>query len=273
MNDKIVLPEQRINRDNFDLLIPEMEIPSGKIFGIFGPSGCGKSTYLELVLKHLKSRNYSIANAYQEDTIFENLTVKQNIELGYDMLGIKIKDEYFDEIRAFCNLLDITDSTLKKHGKQLSGGERRRVLISRVVSPKPDILLLDEPFVGIGIKHEIALRKIIRARRTRGKYTILVSHDKALLWAICDHIILIGEGRLLGSIEPQKLDYKSFNFKTAELLGIKNNLPFELLESTIDVEYISPALREFIAQEKKGILFWSSWITCKESDDEKEYPT
>ena len=158
--DKMINDKKIVSNVSFN-------INSGEIFGLLGPNGAGKTSIFYIIAgltksyngkinfadrnisklpMHLRS-NLGIKYLPQEPSIFQNLTVYENLN-GLAELSFKNKNDILDFIESSVEEFDLS-SILNYKGRQLSGGQRRKVEIARTLASKPKVILLDEPFAGI----------------------------------------------------------------------------------------------------------------------------
>lgn len=178
---------------------------SGKFHSIVGQSGCGKSTLLRLISSLITPNsgnisiegkqpvelinNHEIAFMFQDPTLFENRTVRENIELPFLISGKK-----FDQ----CNIHDLLDivglkNYLNYFPHELSGGMRSRVALARIFSFNPKVLLMDEPFSAIDeIKRAELIRELEIIKQTRKVTIVYVTHDIAEAVYLADQVIVLG---------------------------------------------------------------------------------
>jgi molybdate transport system ATP-binding protein len=171
--------------------------------GIVGPSGAGKTTLLEIVaglrqpdrgtialdgrdLTRLPARDRRIGYVPQDETLFPHMNVRSNVTYGIT------KAENVDEL---AQLLAI-DSLLDRSVAKLSGGERRRVAITRALLTNPAALLLDEPLAGIDPALGARMLELLRDIRTCVPI-VLVSHAREEIAAVCDDVIELDRGRVV----------------------------------------------------------------------------
>ncbi len=199
-------------------------IRKGEIIGLLGPNGAGKTTTFYMIVGLVKPdegevllNNQNIANlpmykrarlgiGYlpQEMSIFRKLTVEENIR---SVLEIQGKEE--NEIESITNSL-ISELGLEKirHQKAytLSGGEKRRTEVARILAIQPDFLLLDEPFTGIDPIAISDIQKIVTyLRETRGLGILITDHNVRETLKITDRAYIIHEGKILVSGTSREL--------------------------------------------------------------------
>jgi LPS export ABC transporter ATP-binding protein len=187
----------------------DLSINSAEIVGLLGPNGAGKTTtfysiagfvqpsYGEVFLNgknitkmpmHLRSK-YGISYLPQESSIFQNLTVEDNI-LGLAQLSMiqsdALKDKYNKIIKDF-NLSDI----LLQKGRELSGGQRRRVEIARCLVTMPQIILMDEPFAGIDPIAVEDIKKILNRLVSEGISILITDHNVSAALEICIRSLIL----------------------------------------------------------------------------------
>ena len=152
---------------------------------IVGPSGCGKSTLLS-ILANLETKtngeitfnnnNIKIAYMFQQDCLFDHLTILDNCLLGLKIQG-KIKKEDKEYVLNLLNTYGLSEF-INKYPKSLSGGMRQRVALIRTLAIKPDIILLDEPFSALDAQTRLIVSddvyKIIKKEK---KTAIIVTHN------------------------------------------------------------------------------------------------
>ena len=198
-------------------------INSAEIVGLLGPNGAGKTTTFysiagliqpsdgEIFLNdvnitnmpmHLRSR-HGISYLPQEASIFQNLSVEDNI-LGLAQLSMKhdegLKDKYNKIIEDF-NLSNI----LTQKGRELSGGQRRRVEIARCLVTMPKIILMDEPFAGIDPIAVEDIKKILNKLVSQGISILITDHNVSAALEICSRGLILSEGKILAEGSTDEL--------------------------------------------------------------------
>ena len=192
-----------------------VEINPGEIVGLLGPNGAGKTTSFYMMVGLIKPDGgrvllddkditrlpmYQRARAgigylAQEPSAFRGLTAEQNIMLVLEMLpGLSSKERK----ARLEDLLDSLKMTDRRHtvARQLSGGERRRIEIARVLATRPSFILLDEPFTGVDPIAIEQLQEIIDDLKTRGIGVLITDHNVHATLAITDRAYIISEGEI-----------------------------------------------------------------------------
>ena len=191
------------------------EINKGSINGLLGPNGAGKTTTFYLIagliplesgeiifnnldVSHLpmhKRSNMGIKYLPQEPSIFQELTVFENL---YGLAEISFKNK--NNIDKFMNQ-SIEEFSLKEilnhKGRQLSGGQRRKVEIARTLAASPKIILLDEPFAGIDPIAIDEIKKVLKNLKDKGIAILITDHNVREALDICDNAIVINNGQVI----------------------------------------------------------------------------
>ncbi|TYR75352.1 ABC transporter ATP-binding protein [Rossellomorea vietnamensis] len=198
-----------------------LEIPQGEIYGLIGPSGSGKTTLVKMLLglespgsgtirfkgESLKAGSVYASVGYmaQSDALYTELTAKENLNFFAALYSLK-KKEKEDRIKIVMETVDLLDH-LHKPVALYSGGMKRRLSLAIALLHDPEVLILDEPTVGI----DPVLRKQIWERfqelKTKGRTLLITTHvmDEA---ERCDRLGLLRDGRLLGSEAPAVIKEK-----------------------------------------------------------------
>ena len=192
-----------------------VEIKPGEIVGLLGPNGAGKTTSFYMMvglvkpdggrvlmddkeitrLPMYKRAQEGIGYLAQEPSAFRGLTVAQNILLVLEMQpGLSKNDRYarLDELLAEFNLEDFRNT----NSKTLSGGERRRVEIARVLATRPAFILLDEPFAAIDPMVKEQLKKVIGQLKAKDIGVLITDHDVLSTLAITDRAYILSDGEV-----------------------------------------------------------------------------
>lgn len=196
----------------------------GEVVGLLGPNGAGKTTCFYLVVGlvaadsgsiHLDDRNITtmpmheraalgIGYLPQEPSIFRRLNVADNVmailELRKD-LDAKGRES---ELEHLLDELQISHIARSK-GASLSGGERRRVEITRALAAKPRFLLLDEPFAGIDPISVVDIQRIVRQLKARNIGILITDHNVRETLGICDRAYIMNEGAVLTHGSPAEV--------------------------------------------------------------------
>ena len=200
-----------------------LDIYSGEVVGLLGPNGAGKTTsfYMiagliaadagcilldgqDLVHQPIHYRAQAgIGYLPQEASIFRKMTVEQNIRA---ILEIRLKDTHQIDRELNQLLHDLNIERLRHSpAPALSGGERRRVEIARVLAMQPSFILLDEPFAGVDPIAVIDIQNIINFLKQRGIGVLITDHNVRETLRICDRAYIINNGAVLASGRPEEL--------------------------------------------------------------------
>ena len=199
------------------------KVNAGEIYGLLGPNGAGKTTtfYIIAGLIMLEEGQVSLLNnditnlpmhkksilgikyLPQEPSIFQGLTVYENLK-GLAELSIKSNEEIKDFVEKSIEEFGLADIASLK-GRQLSGGQRRKVEIARTLAADPKIILLDEPFAGID---PLAIEdiKVILANLAKKNIGILITdHNVRETLEICDKAAIINCGEIIAEGNKNEL--------------------------------------------------------------------
>lgn len=196
----------------------ELSLQSGEIFGLLGPSGSGKTTLVKLLcgieeategsvqvfeqqmpdLKLMKRIGYMA----QSDALYVELTAKENLEFFASMSGVK-RSECKERMQEVMKLVDL-EQHLNKKVEAYSGGMKRRLSLAIALLHNPDILLLDEPTVGIDPALRQKIWDTFEELRKKGVLILVTTHvmDEA---DRCTRLGLIREGKLIAVGSPDQL--------------------------------------------------------------------
>ncbi|OUW35791.1 MAG: LPS export ABC transporter ATP-binding protein [Verrucomicrobia bacterium TMED175] len=221
-----MLSIQNINKTIKDKKIVNnisFEVNSGSISGLLGPNGAGKTTTFYMIAGLIKAdkgdifladenvSNYAmhkrskigIKYLPQEPSIFQNLSVYENL-LGLAELSFKEKgdiENFIDKSIDEFNLSEI----LNHKGRQLSGGQRRKVEIARTLAANPKIILLDEPFAGIDPIAIDEIKQVLLKLKDKNIGILITDHNVREALEICDHAIVINNGSIIAKGDKNSL--------------------------------------------------------------------
>jgi lipopolysaccharide export system ATP-binding protein len=194
-----------------------IEVKQGEIVGLLGPNGAGKTTTFYMIIGFIKPEDgkvligdeditnlpmyerarKGIGYLSQEPSIFRKLSVEQNILAILEMQKLG-RRERKEKLEALLGELDITPLA-KNKAYTLSGGERRRVEITRALSTEPKFMLLDEPFLGIDPIAVEDIQKIIYRLRDKNLGILITDHNVRETLSITDRAYIMCEGEILKS--------------------------------------------------------------------------
>ena len=211
----------------------DFKLESGEIVGLIGPSGSGKSTLIKtmlgmekadegeaLVLDYKMPKREILSNIgymAQSDALYEMLTGYENLEFFGKMKGV-LSDKLKKEIEYIAEVVDLTDD-LKKLVSKYSGGMKRRLSLAIALIGSPELLILDEPTVGIDPSLRKNIWKELVKQRDNGVGILVTTHvmDEAEL---TDKVGLLLNGDIIDFDTPQQLKVKN-NVKTIEEVFLK----------------------------------------------------
>ena len=219
----------------------DLAVEAGKIVALLGPSGCGKTTLLRLIAgfeqpdsghiavggrivsspgSSLPPEKRRIGMVFQEGALFPHLTVEQNI--GYGLQKDGDRSWRIGEALELVGLLELG----RRMPHELSGGQQQRVALARALAPRPDILLLDEPFSNLDAKLRDQLQRDVVAILHESKVTaVFVTHDQQAALTVGDEVAVMNQGRLEQKGSPSAVFYSPESKFAAQFVGTVDFLP------------------------------------------------
>ena len=197
-----------------------IEVKQGEIVGLLGPNGAGKTTTFYMVVGLIRPdigqvlldqedlttypmymrAQRGISYLPQEPSIFRKLTVEENILAVLEPQKIPNKVK-IKRVRALLSEFNI-EHIREAKGFSLSGGERRRVEISRALATSPSFILLDEPFAGIDPIAVSDIQSIVQKLKTKGIGVLITDHNVRETLSITDRAYIISEGKIIAAGDP-----------------------------------------------------------------------
>jgi ABC-2 type transport system ATP-binding protein len=207
-------------------------VEKGQIYGFLGPNGAGKSTTMNIMTGYLAPTSGDVSicgHSILEDgtearkcigylpeipPVYPDMTVQEYLDFAASLKKIPRKERS----QAIADVMQMTDITSigSRLIRNLSKGYRQRVGLAQAILGEPEVLILDEPMVGLDPKQIIEIRELIRSLARRHT-VILSSHILSEISAICDHIMIIAHGRLVASGTPEELSRMMSGSDSVEL--------------------------------------------------------
>lgn len=229
-------------------------VDDGEIIGFLGPNGAGKSTTMNMITGYISSTDgtvkvdgYDILEQPEQakkrigylpelPPLYLDMSVEEYLNFVADLNGVK-KSEKKKEVETVMEVTKITDMR-KRLIKNLSKGYKQRVGLSQALIGNPDVLILDEPTVGLDPKQIIEIRSVIKDLGK--KHTIILSsHILSEVSAVCDRVIIINNGKIVASDTPENLSKRltQSNCLNLRVKGNKQNI-IAALKSIDNVENV-----------------------------------
>ena len=217
-----------------------LDIWNGSIVGILGISGSGKTTALRLLAgfdkpdsgiiemrdkvisseeTFLPPEERNVGMVFQDYALFPHLNVEKNISFG--LSRDEIKSGRLEEVLSMCNL----ETYRNKFPQELSGGQQQRVSLARALAPKPEVILLDEPFTSLDAHMARDLREeVVSLLRQTETTAIIVTHDQEEALSVCDVVSVLENGSVIQSATPQEIYLNPVSQTVANSVGDPNIL-------------------------------------------------
>jgi len=199
-----------------------------EIMGIIGPNGAGKTTLFNLLTGFLKADSgvilykgqaigglrphkiarFGVSRSFQVARLFPNMSVEQALFVPQYSTRKGKNKKSVEDIKAYCEhlLVDIGLQKKKDHlVKSLTQGELKLLDIARSLASEPDLLLLDEPFSGLGHRDIQPLTALILRLRDRGLTLLVIEHKLRELMSFVDRVIVINFGQVIADGSPQEI--------------------------------------------------------------------
>ena len=213
------------------------QLEAGSIACLLGPSGCGKTTLLRCIAgfediaggeirlhgqvvsrpgQRVAPEKRRIGMVFQDYALFPHLTIEQNVAFG---LGRNPAEDAQQRVRQLLATVGLQGQG-NKYPHELSGGQQQRVALARALAPRPELILLDEPFsnldVGLRERLSVEVREILKRE---GSTAIMVTHDQHEAFAMADEIGIMYEGRIQQWDVPYNLYHRPANRFVADFIG------------------------------------------------------
>ncbi len=201
----------------------DLQVNPAEVVGLLGPNGAGKTTTFNMIaggvrpsegqvflgdseiteLPMYRRARLGITYLPQEPSIFRKLSVADNVNAILETVepNRTVRRERLRELLAELGLAEKAD----RRADTLSGGERRRVEITRALVLDPKFMLLDEPFAGIDPIAVIDIQKIIEQLKNKGIGVIITDHNVRETLSICDHAYIIKDGEIIRKGTPEEI--------------------------------------------------------------------
>ena len=200
-----------------------IEVNQGEIVGLLGPNGAGKTTTFNVITGLIKPdegsvfldetditdmpmyqrARHGLGYLTQEPSVFRKLTVAENIMAILEMMPLS-QQQRQDRLKNLLQELSISHLADKK-AHSISGGERRRVEVTRALVTNPSFLLLDEPFTGIDPIARADIQQVVIKLKERGIGVLLTDHNVRETLEITDRAYVVYEGQIFASGTPQEI--------------------------------------------------------------------
>ncbi len=200
-----------------------LSVKRGQIVGLLGPNGAGKTTTFYMIVGLIRTKEgqifldgrditrepmylrarQGINYLSQEPSVFRKLTVEENLLAVMEIINIPVqeRDEFLQSLLSELNIGHLA----KQKAYSLSGGERRRLEITRSLITNPKFILLDEPFAGIDPMAINDIKQIIKGLKERDLGILISDHNVRETLDVCDLAYIINEGEIIESGEPGKI--------------------------------------------------------------------
>ncbi len=230
----------------------DLTVMPGQVTCLLGPSGCGKSTTLRIIagvekqdsgsiyvdgklvcdtVYRLPPEDRSIGLMFQDFALFPHLTVGQNVAFGLN------RKDSAARVQALLDKVGML-SHIDDYPHQLSGGEQQRVALARSLAPKPQIMLMDEPFSGLDDRLRDDIRdETLEVLKSEGTAVLLVTHEPGEAMRMADEIALMRDGRIVQQGAPYNIYnapvdleasafFSDINVIRSKVKGALTNTPF-----------------------------------------------
>lgn len=200
----------------------DLEVARGEIFGVLGPNGAGKTTTMKMLATLLEPTSGSarilgldvVADAREVRrrmgavladgrSLYWKLTARENLEYFAALYHVPSSDTRarIDAALRAVNLEDRADDYVERY----STGMRQRLVLARALLPDPELLMLDEPTVGLDPQSALDLRDRVRELKGRGRTVLLTTHYMEEADQLCDRVAIIDHGRIVALDAPGRL--------------------------------------------------------------------
>ena len=185
-------------------------VGDGQIFGLLGPNGAGKSTIMNILTGYLAPTSGEVKVAGfslpEQPPLYPEMTVQEYLDFAAELKGIKKKADRKEQVRKAARRTGL-EEVLPRLIRSLSKGYRQRVGIAQALLGAPQLIILDEPTVGLDPAQVIEIRRLIR-ELGKSHTVILSSHILSEVQAVCSQVLILSKGHLVAVGAPEQLAEK-----------------------------------------------------------------
>ena len=255
------------------------QIEKGKIYGFLGPNGAGKSTTMNIITGYIASTEGTVSidghdileepeqakkcigYLPEQPPLYFDMTVLEYLKFAADLKKIP-KDKKNEMIQEVMDTVKITDMK-NRLIKNLSKGYRQRVGLAQAILGYPDVIILDEPTVGLDPKQIIEIRDLIK--NLKKKHTVILSsHILSEVSAVCDYVLIISHGKLVASDTPDNLSKLAAGSNNLSLIVKGEEESIRQLLSEI------PGVKTITVNSAENENGWRVKLSTEESADIRE---
>ena len=251
---KIIEVSNLTKKFNNDLALNKLNfsVHTGEIFGFLGPSGAGKTTTIKILTGQLSHDGGDITILGQTPNTFQKIA--NQVGVVSDTSGFYEKLSIYDNLLAYCKLFSVTRTRLNALLKQVnlynhrktivekaSTGMKQRFLLVRAIIHQPKLLFLDEPTSGLDPTTTKKIHELLTNLKKSGTTIFLTTHNMHEATLLCDHLVLLNNGRLVEQGNPKNLIVKYNSEKKVTLTykdGTNELIPFINLKTIDDFSRI-----------------------------------
>ena len=255
------------------------QIEKGKIYGFLGPNGAGKSTTMNMITGYIASTEGKvmidghdileepeaakkcIGYLPEMPPLYFDMTVLEYMKFAADLKKIprNQKDKQIKEVMDMVKITDMKDRLIKN----LSKGYRQRVGFAQAILGYPEVIILDEPTVGLDPKQIIEIRDLIKGLKQ--KHTVILSsHILSEVRAVCDYVLIISHGKLVASDTPDNLERLAAGSNSL-LMKVKGEK--DMIRKALEtIEGVTGVEMSYDSDEK----LWKTKLSIQENVDIRE---
>jgi len=210
-----------------------LSVAEGEIVGLIGPNGAGKSSFIDALTGAMKNRGGTVTldgasldrlpphavarrglvRTFQSVEVFDDLTVLENLQVAAEQptLWSGIRDlivpstpRHADDVAWAVGICELGE-VLNRFPSELSHGQRKLAGVARALAKRPRVVLMDEPAAGLDTEESVAFGRRLRSLPGHGVSVLLVDHDMELVLGVCDRILVLDFGKVIGSGTPDEI--------------------------------------------------------------------
>ena len=254
-------------------------IEKGHIYGLLGPNGAGKSTTMNImtgylgategkvliqghdILKEPELAKKSIGYLPEQPPVYMDMTVREYLQFAAELKKIpkKEREKQMNDVIRMTGIREVENRLIQN----LSKGYRQRVGLAQAILGYPEVIILDEPTVGLDPKQIIEIRDLIKSLKK--KHTVILSsHILSEVSAVCDYVLIISHGRLVASDTPDNLGKLAQGSNNLSLLVRGDRDKIRILLGEI------PGIKEISITADKDQDGWAVKLSTEENTDIRE---